>query len=90
VSLWKLLEDERLARKWPSWSAHFAWGIVIVWAVAHRMPLGVGLVVSAAVGAGWEIIPALIWQDKSWRASALDLVPWLLGACAATVAAIWA
>jgi len=83
-------EQERALRKWPNWSAHFAWGALIVLAAERLLPAVcsadlpwhvVGWFGSMAIGVLWELV---IWlfsdkDDPSRRACMVDAIVWILG-----------
>jgi hypothetical protein len=84
-NLWYNLQEERKLRKWTSWSAHFAWGALIVWGVDHLAPLGWAVCASAAGGILWEVVLHYVLR---WKASVLDLLTWWMGTIAAALVRI--
>ena len=88
----KTLTEERAARKWANWSAHFAWGalIAILWSFVFPEPQQeaalFGWAFSFLVGCIWEIGG---WLIKDWVISVIDFVTWALGALTGTLLWIW-
>ncbi len=63
--------------KWTSWSAHVAWGCVVVLALGHvwGMPLCVGA--AFLLGGVWEIIGGPRWM--AWNGKWIDFLTFPLG-----------
>jgi hypothetical protein len=92
VTLWKTAAEERMQRKWPSWSAHFAWGGALTLVGALKIDLGWAMVLSIIAGLLWEIGYAVMASPKiaSNRASVVDWVFWVAGAVAgAMIFILW-
>jgi hypothetical protein len=76
-----------------SWSAHFAWGALLV-AAGARIGYSAqwAFLMSTGAGAAWEVVGEIItrwfyWRREPWWASVMDWIPWLLGAAAGWI--IW-
>jgi hypothetical protein len=90
VSLWKDLATERAQRKWPSWSAHIAWGALLVLAGHLQAALGWALLFSVICGFAWEFGWAVMTNPKNAanRASVGDVCAWILGSVAGALLSI--
>jgi hypothetical protein len=88
VTIWKTAAAERIARKLPSWSGHFAWGVTIMLAL-YVLGWHHAWAWLASMGAGivWEVGLALCTDDKdpATRASVVDALFWIGGAVVAVL-----
>lgn len=86
--IFKTINQERAARKWKSWSAHFAWGVVFSLAGSMVMHHASAWLLSMILGIMWEIGYWLM-TDKATvenRASVVDAIAWIMGS---GTGAIW-
>jgi hypothetical protein len=91
VTIWKTILQERAQRKWPNWSAHFAWGALLTIAGAAIMHHVLAWMLSMVCGIGWE----LLWWLTSERlpddrASIVDACVWILGSIAGGLWVVYA
>ena len=65
--------------KRDSFSAHFAWGALILMTVRGWTGEETGFVLAILAGCLWELVLDAI-SRRAWRTRALDVLPWALGA----------
>jgi hypothetical protein len=78
--MWLTLEEERRQRKWTNWSAHFAWGALLVFVgVGFHWPLGLAYLAAMGVMVLFEVGHPLL----HWRPSAVDTAASIMGSTVA-------